>query len=288
MALVLQIPTTASASGLSTLRRDPLLDGDNSGVRFAFDLAFPWCYVGGAPANSALVKDVAEIASGSVVLASGQTISSAGNGFDFSAITASLSYLAVPANVASDIYNQTSGNQYFLAATYVKLPSQADWNATGSVAPFFTWGTGSGDYSSSASLCMMAQQTGGVLSARRQTSVGAVAQLSITVPTSDYGQVAQIAIWRNGTEYAMRLKTANNTTKSSTSVGSANSADFSATVGKFGIGQGFAHNTISGSTTYQKWRLYRGWVENLVRSGRDPETVLNADWTRTASRAVFS
>lgn len=288
MALVLKIPTTSTASGLSALRRDALLDGDNSGVRFAFDLAFPWCYAGGAPANGALVKDTAEISSGSVVLASGQTINAAGGGFDFSAITAALSYLAVPAAAAADIYSQTGGNQYFLATAYVKLPAQADWDATGSIAPFFTWGTGANDYSSAATLCVMAQMTGGVLSGRRQTAIGAASQLSLTVPVADYGQVAQIAIWRNATEFAIRLKTALNTTKVTAASGAANSADFSATVGKFGIGQGFAHNTISGSTTYQKWRLYRGWVENLVRSGRDPETVLNADWSRTVSRGVYS
>ncbi|MER8715312.1 hypothetical protein NKJ09_29405 [Mesorhizobium sp. M0189] len=35
-------------------------------------------------------------------------------------------------------------------------------------------------------------------------------------------------------------------------------------------------------------KLYRGWVENLEVSGRDPQTVLDADWARIQARIAAS
>lgn len=285
MTLVIKVPGSTAAEGAEVYRRDQLLQGDNDGVRFLADLAFNFSYAGGAPANAAVIGDVAERADADVVLASGQTISYAGGGFSFSGITAPLSFLRVPASVAADIYNNTGGNQYFLACAYVKLPLSGEWNSAGAIAPFFDFGA---SYLSAPDLVMMAQHSGGVLSARRQTSVGAAAILSLSVPAGDFGQVAQIATWRNAAGFGARLKTASNSTKSTGASGSANSADFSASVGRFGIGNAFAAASISGAATWQRSRLFRVFIENLVRSGRDPETVLDADWTRTMARGVFS
>jgi hypothetical protein len=38
----------------------------------------------------------------------------------------------------------------------------------------------------------------------------------------------------------------------------------------------------------RKFRIYRGFIEALQLSGRNPDTVLDADWDRTVSRNVFS
>ena len=56
----------------------------------------------------------------------------------------------------------------------------------------------------------------------------------------------------------------------------------------FYLTKSLKNTTFDGITGAVKWRYYRSFIENLTTSGRDPATVLDADYARTVARGVFS
>lgn len=282
------------SSGLTTntalplYRVDPLLVGDNDGVRFLFDLAAPrLCYPGGNPANGAVVKDIAGREAGSVVAANGQAIAFAGNGFAFDAINAAGGgYLNIPASVAADLW----ADQRFLLCCYVRLPTTADWNTSPTSIPFFGFGSTTSGYVNGPDIASVMQlNTSRRIRAARQTAAGGAADLLEFGPAAaDYGSVVQLAFWRSTTQQALWLRSANSRTLVTSAAGAANTQNFSAQTGKIGIGPSLSGGPITSNPGVTKWRAYRGFIENLARSGRDPIAVLDADWARVIARGAFS
>jgi hypothetical protein len=178
------------------------------------------------------------------------------------------------------------GNQYFMATMYLRLPAQADWPTTGGVAAL-TFSQSSSRYTSVPEIIEVTPfgQAGGAryLVANRQTSIGNIAQLNMPAVASDYGALAQVAYWRNAAGTGFRLKTASRVNKTTAAVGPNNTASFAGLKGRFGLPP-----TTSLTGTNNNFRLYRMALEDLSISGRDPETVLDADWARTIARGVFS
>lgn len=284
--LVFKTSTASDRPGLQLLRRDPLLSGDNGGVRFLFDAAFKYSYSGGAPVNGVEIKDVAEVADGTFVLATGQTIAFNGNGFDFSTMTATGNtdvdnYVNGGANAWSGIF----ANQEFLVCTYMKLPTEADWLAE-SFIPFFA--------SSDAGYSTTADPVTGCFSAlkrfefRRQTAINSHVPTTVQPNSGHYGQVCQVAFWRNSLGMFARIKGASGTAITNAAAGALNAADFSSCRPKFGSPPPFTSGATPGGAATRKFRLYRGFLENLHLSGRDPVAVLDADWSRVYARNVFS
>lgn len=306
LANILRLPISVSDSSLATACRDALLTGAvNDGVRFIADLSFGYCYPGGAfegrpspaaPANNAVIYDVADRANGAAKVISGNTINYSGGGFDFGSITKKDNYLEIPASVAADIYTSYGGaSQQFLACMYIKLPTSANWNTSSSVLPMLQFaGTGTATYQNTADLVAIAQGANGTLQGRRQTGAGAASTASITLDSGDYGLVTQIAYWRNASGVGIRIKNSNGTKITTAAVGSNNTQDFSGKTGIAGVSGGFwavdGNNVLNGAgqTGAKNFRLYRLFVENLARSGRSPLTVLDADYARVAARSVFS
>lgn len=289
--LVLKLNTATTDTSLPILRPDTLLDGDNDGVRFLFDLGSTAGWPGGAPANGAAITDIAGHANGSFQLTSGQSVPYAGGGFDFTGLTADACDIVIPASAAASIYGNGSDNQYFLACLYVKLPSLSDWNQTATIAPFIQFNANVNGYTQGPDLITVSQgfsSPNRTLNFRRQTNGSStVDQLSLTVPAGDHSQVAQIAFWRDGIEQRGRLKTALNTTLTTVgAVGSNNSGNFASSAGHVGVGTGFW--AFPNHANANNWRLYRGWIENLRLSGRNSVAVLDADWSRVVARNAFS
>lgn len=294
---VLRSPLATGDTSLANLPPvDPLLTGSNSGVRFLFDLAFGACYPGGAfdgraapanPTNSALVEDMSGNGDGQAVIASGQTVSYAGGGFDFTALTANNSFVEGPAAVSADLFAQ----QQFMFVAYVKLPSDSDWASVAAVRPFVSVADGSFGVSVPGIMALGMSTVSAVkyLSMSRQTSGATLATLNLTLPAGYTGTIAQVAGWRTSTQtgVSVRNATAGRTTQTA-AVGSANADNFSAIKPKFGVGpNGWSSGLGTGNdANASNFRLYRGFVENLNRSGRDPTTVLDADWTRFAARVT--
>lgn len=287
--LVLKVDGNFTDASLPTLRRDQLLIGDNDGVRFIFDAAFPFSYAGGAPTDAAVIKDIAERANATFALAAGETVGFNGNGFDFASMTAvtgqSPSHVLAPASVWADIAAQ----QYFLLCMYMRLPAQADWNAEASILPFFANSGNTNGYNSVPDpVTAVFVSTSQAVRFRRQTAVGAQVETSVVPAAGHYGQVVQVAFWRNAAGVGARIKGAAGTILTTGAVGSANSADITGCQPRFGSVAPFTNYALPTHRTGRKYRLYRGFIENLARSGRDPATVLDADYARTIARGVFS
>jgi hypothetical protein len=291
--LVIKSSTVSTREGLETLRRDALLSGDSGGVRFLFDLAFPFSYAGGAPANGAAINDVAENSNGSFQLAATQAVGFNGNGFDFSTLTTTTNTtydennVIAPASVWADI----DAVQRFLWCMYVRIPSESDFNSSVTLYPIFASSSHADGYSSVADPLTVAQRYSAStkqVSFRRQTAVGAQSELTCAA-AGHYGQVAQLAFWRNAAGVGGRIKSAGGTTTATNVSGSDNSADFSACQPRFGTVQPFtAYASEALHRTARNFRMYRGFIENLDTSGRNPVTVLDADYERTIARGVFS
>lgn len=84
------------------------------------------------------------------------------------------------------------------------------------------------------------------------------------------------------------MKSTNGTEAITKAVGADNNQDFSGNTFVFGRNVGFSGGGPGVLPSLSGLRLYRGFVENLARSGRDPLTVLDADYAAVTKRAAFS
>ena len=295
----LQSPVAATDTSLPLLLRDPLLAAPNNGIRFLMDAGFGFSYPGGpfvgrpaaaAPLNSTNVYDVAELSNASWVIPGGQTMLYSGGGFDFTNVNVKGVYAQIPASVAADIWNAFGGaSQRFFMCCYLKLPLLADWPQTGGINGFMSFaasnaGTGLPD------IATFGMVNSGQVQAVRQYTGGSLQGTGFTPSASAYGTLCQMAAWRtqaNGLSMSLRSVAGGIQSSTNASTNTDNVENFSTRTGQVGIGTAYWPNTLnagSNSAGAMKFRIYRAFVENLARSGRDPVTVLDADWTRVQAR----
>lgn len=284
------LTTTANVStesGLQTAVRDAYLRNSNNGVKFLFDLAFPWCYPSGAlsgrpaagnPANNAVIADVSENSNG-IFVKDTSTVTYAGGGFDFSAVSGSgLTFIQAPNTTLATIQAQ----QYFMIMIYMKIPTLANINSQGTIQPFFATSRGYQIDPDLGLLCLNGNSSNSI-GFRRETAIGSQAGITVSCVNHN-GQMAQVAVWRNATEMGMRIKSvAGGSTVATVASGSNNTADFSNLPPMFGSVVQYNGNTFG-----RFYRIYRGAIENLALSGRTPITVLDEDWTRIQARITAS
>lgn len=170
---------------------------------------------------------------------------------------------------------------------YFKMPTQAEWaGSTGNKLPFITAAAGNADHSSVPDpLAVMCYGSG--LVSFWQVNTGEIVSAGVS-PTADFfDEFVQYAAWRQDGVLHAQMRSANATLSAQTPAPDDCELDFSAAQLKFGITQ-FGWNPAFSTFGKSKIRLYRGWAENLVLSGRNPVDVLAADWARTVQRGVFS
>lgn len=284
-ALLLKSPAAASGAGLTNYK-DPLLV---PGVNFLFDLAGSLGYPKqAAPLTADPIVDISGNGNGSVNIAAGQTVAYSGRGFDFTGMTADPGIILAPVGDLASIWN--AANDYFMVAFYAKLPASGDWNTDATLASMFCATASASGYSTpEVDLLTIAQNNGPNMTFRRQTNGAATVDTLNVSPALHYGSLTQVAFWRNPSGQGARLKSSGGTTVSTGSVSTNNTGDFSAKQARFGVCESF--NDLVTKVPHRnaaKYRLYRGWIEDLSVSGRDPITVLDADYARTIARAVFS
>lgn len=282
-ALVIKVPGTASNPNLPYYKDIVAVNG----VEFLFDLAslLSWPSLG-TPANGDAVKDIAGGPDGAVAISAGQSIAYAGGGFDFSANTADGQLVTAPAGSLQSIHD--AANDYFMVAFYAKFPVAGDWNVETTMSPFFCCTTGSAGYTGESDLVTIAQGSGGNLTSRRQTNGGSASSNINVSAAAHYGLLTQVAYWRNAAGATLHLKSSAGVTVGTDVVGADNTGDFSTKVPRWGITESFNTPSLPGHLNAWNWRLFRGWIEDLTVSGRDPATVLDADYARTIARGVFS
>lgn len=287
--LVIKVKDSFTDASLPTLERDPLLSGDNNLVKFLFDAAFPFSYAGGNPVNNQLVRDVSETANGKFNLSTGQVVTYSGNGFDFSSLTATTSgsdncNVQAPAGVWSGI----QADQVFLVCIYIKTPAESDWNTVPTIFPFFA-GSETGYQLEADPITISQGLSGGIkaISFRRQTAINAQELLELNA-SNHYGKFTQVAYWRTSAGTGCRLKSPDAVTSKTGAVGSLNTANFSTAFARFGVAPPFTNFAMPEHQKARNFKLYRGFIENLALSGRNPVDVLDADFDRVVARNVFS
>lgn len=282
--LVIKTSGVSSRPNLPVLRRDPILDGDNNGIRFLFDAAFKYSYAGGNPTANTPIRDVSEHENSRFVLANGQTVTYQGGGFDFSALTVPGSYVEIPAAVGADL----RAEQQMLVALYVKLPARSDWlTAENSSRPILTWRTSLTTDPEIVSIQTSRAASRDYIQARRRNSSGGLDTINLPMDTAWYGSVVQVGYYRKGTNQSL-VVTGAGAPMFQVSIASGPNAveDWSAVTGKFGVGPYGGAIGVGGNP--HRMRIYRALIENLQRSGRDPLTVLADDYANTMARGVFS
>lgn len=293
MALVEQSSAIVSDPTLKLLTMDPLTSDDYSrGVRFDFDVPFSLGYTISSPVpDQNVVEDLTEHANGRFLAPAGVTPVISGGGVDFGTVSAKNTYFEIPSSVAKTIYDNS---QRFLIVVYAKLPASADWNTGGTDLPILSFADAQNGYSAGPDLLQigLATQSGiKQMFFRRQTALGVVQSSTISSSTLEpfAGQVVQLAFWRTATAQGARLKSATGEIRvADQTQGSDNALDFSNQRGKIGIPTATWGVTLTAAQLLaRKFKIYRGFVEALTVSGRDPITVIDSDWARVVQRGAF-
>tara|TARA_R110002153_G_C13305524_1_gene496004 strand:+ start:1527 stop:2405 length:879 start_codon:yes stop_codon:yes gene_type:complete len=287
----LRVPVATGDTTKEIAVRDDLITGDNGGVLFCADLAFGYSYPAGtlprpaptAPASGAVIRDMTSKGNNAAAGSLGN-VSYAGGGFDFTGIGFTETGIVIPGEVSTQLFT----NQEFLFCSYFKLPPKADWNPGPSISGMIaSTPLSTQTYQTQPEIFIVSQAgTAGQLDLRVQKAINSILNVGLTIPDGQGfydDQVCQIAVWAQGGSAKIRIKNINSTLIASGSF-TVNSADYSGnTIRVGGSPSGFGS---TGSKT--KNRVYRAFVEDLSVSGRNPETVLNADFDRVISRGVFS
>lgn len=178
--------------------------------------------------------------------------------------------------------------QEFLLAMLIKLPTLAQFNANAAIAPMLSFGV----INTAADMATIAQHSAGnvgKLRMFRNVALSGYNDVTITPNAASYGKVAQLAVWRKAGVMGASLRTAEGGLQSATTAAPQhNTANFSATPMKMGVVPANWTSSFTDQADAKNFRIYRGWMENLIRSGRDPVAVLDADWARVQARIAAS
>lgn len=281
--VVFQIPGAMTDTSVLPIPRDPVLTGAGTGVRFLFDLANSYCWTPGTPVQGTVAKDMAEVSADATVNVGGGTLANLGNGIDYTSSTGR-TCLSLPASVAANLWT----DQEFIMCAYYKLPAVPEATTGSASLSLFTAEAGTDHYGASPEfvLANFVATVSGRVQFARCTAVSTVDTRNLDM-IIHAGLVTQVACWRTATEWNARFRSSAGTTLGVLSGSNVKNTtfDFSAKElhfgpsGSFGLRPDYARTNL---------RLYRGWVENLVLSGRSPIAVLDADYLRTAARAVYT
>lgn len=280
---------TVNNSNLPFLVRDKLLENDNGGVKALFDLGFGYSWPGGDPDNGDTIVDVSGHGNMTFVEDAQQSIPHVGGGFDFGAIDTTneidkFNHILMP----GDVWSTIQAEQHFLVAIYMRLPAEVDWvqDPVGSQFAFFSSSDSSIGYQTEPDPVTIGLQRFGRLQAFRQSDINAGETRQVEA-AGHFGEVAQVAFWRDANGQGFRIRSeAGGTTLATFGALANNTADFSSAQPKIGVATPFS--TYAASTTAMKYRIYRGFIENLAESGRDSAVVLDADYARVMARGAFS
>lgn len=293
----------AAPPGAVKPARDPVLAAASGGVRFLFDLDFSWCYPGGAfagrpapaaPLDNQVIYDIAERGNGRYVFNTvfeAPRATYAGGGFDYTNVTHSPYGVQGPNDAWASIH--AAANDYFLVCSYMRLPTEAEWKPSGGIVPFFDSNLGTGFWIGQAEMLIMGFLGGTNFRGfqfARQTAVGSQSSLYINALGSPvaFGKFCQVAYWRNAAGVRARVKSVDGELSASGAVGANNTADYSALRPTWGSYRSPNLSFSAEDVLATNYRVYRGWLEDLTMSGRDPLSVLNADWDRVIARKTAS
>lgn len=272
---------------------DPILKDDYAGaIQCVWDMGDVAGYPSQLPpTNGAVVNDLTGGTGGSIVVGAGSQGFS-GGGMVMTGVTAAGTYISLPSRINASIWNPYNGlSQLFGYVLYVKLASQANWNAQSSIMPLMD---GGGSYASQPDMALLCMQSNGQIAVRRQVAAAtydSANTLGVLPAASDYGTFAQIAYWRNQDGQRLRLRTIRGVTWAggnpngvAVAKGADNTQNFASVGPRMGwtsLGSASTPNGLNGL------KFYRGWIDNLAKETRDFVTLIDRDFRYTAARGVF-
>lgn len=292
---VLRVPVSTGDTSLQKAIRDDLLKDDNGGVLFCADLGFGWSYPAGNlprpsvlnPSPDSLVRDIAEknnakVTSSDIV----SNITHVNGGFNFYNILNTGSPREVGIEIPAAVNAQLNTEQNYMFCMYMTLPPTNKWNTDGGPQGIVTSTDVGGNYQNDTESFLISMTTPvdgkGVISIRMQTSIGSAVRLDLEIPTgvNFYGSLVQVALYvKDGSVYVRAKDYLAEVTAQAAFTG--NTEDFSNQTIKVG---GNASGLLGNKP--HAYKIYRTFVEDLSVSGRDPLTVLNADFVRVIARGV--
>lgn len=210
-------------------------------------------------------------------------MTNSGNGIDFTGVT-SRGCLSLPASVAANIWP----DQQFIMCAYYKMPDVPELSSGSAGTSLMTAEAGSDHYGASPEfvLTQFVTTDPGRISFNRCTALNTIETRNLDMDIHA-GLLTQVAVWRTAANWNARLKSSAGTTLGTVSGSNVKNTtfDFSAKTLNFGPSGAFGIKDPYSAKT--ELRLYRGFVENLVTSGRNVTTVLDDDYTRTIAREVY-
>jgi len=185
--------------------------------------------------------------------------------------------------VSASMYGAGTSLQHWMTCIYVKLPTLANWWTPATMGPLMKFAAD--QYTVGPEHFLIGVHNAPSLQLRRGTATGTIETISMSAGnlTPHYGLLTQIGAYRTVAGTVLRLRSSGGTTSAALGATAANSQNFGATRCQIGSGTGTWPLYGPGAPT-----IYRGWIEDLAVSGRTPITVLNADYTRTIARSVFT
>lgn len=285
VTVIYQIPGAMTDTSVQPLPRDPLLVGANNGVRFLFDLANTYCWTPGTPVQGKVARDMAGISADAIVNLSAGTLANSGNGIDFTNVT-QRGCLTLPVTVAANIWT----DQQFIMCAYYKMPAVPATTTGSASTTLFTAESGNGDHygvSPEFVLCNWTTNVSGRVQFARCTAMNVVDIRNLDM-TSHAGLVTQVACWRTGAEWNARFRSSAGITLGTLSGSNVKNTTFDFSSKNLNFGPSGAFGIRDPYSAKTGLRLYRGFVENLVTSGRNHITVLDNDYTQTMARGVYS
>lgn len=282
-------------SALPILRRDPLLRDDNGGVVAMFDVGFNWGWpTGQAPHDGSVVPNLTEEDSEDLgfQLVAGQAVSYAGGGFDFAGLTSDPACIRGPAGMLAGI----QAAQTFLMVMWMKLPAAVDWIPSSDSACYACSATSTLSYANGPDLLTIQPANPGapaIYSRRQTTAINTYAGLSIMDLTGLHSTVCMIAAWRTASQTGLLIRGGADivspiTRSSLAAQGALNVLDFSAQRYQWGVTDSLNNlAAIPVARPAHKHRIYRGWLENLAVSERDPLALIEREWAGNVARGAF-
>lgn len=296
--LNIAVPASSSSAPLGRAFEDPALRWFAGDDGFCFDVASADCFARQAnPVDTDPLinyNNVTYTRNGAIAEVAGITF--AGGGFDFTGVTAPGNFLQVP-NAFEAI--QADTNKAWMSVMWFKMPTSADWPATGRAI------CGAGNYGSAPDLftVYMLTNTGSKdLVIRVSTASGTSTAIVLSNVGSTYsGKVCQLFVWRTSAGVTtVRLKSSDSalTTTSTPVTLATNSATLSGLTWRFGtMTSAQINNNFNASGSWAaidigacKWRLYRVFIMSTknLPSTVTPTSIADADFTDTVARAAFS
>lgn len=289
MTVTLTSGELCTDTSLRLTERDELQWGVPDGSVRLFDIAMPYSFPAqSAPVDDSLIRDPARAGgTGLINIPAGESLGFAGGGLDFAGVDAVPTGVFLPGGIEDIV-----AEQEFLQCMYVKLPPIGEWPAAASISQMIAGdsvalpGNPAGE-TQLATIVMVTQDTSATrprIWFRRQTALGQNFNSLFfgSTETIPLDELVQLSCWRKDGVFYGRIRSSGLDVTKSVAAAANNTANLTGRTVCMG------RTSISNAAYPSYHTLYRGFIENLAASGRDPAAVLDEDWARTVARVVFS